>query len=92
MVINRIGVLKLGVFQGAMGVFIGLLVGLIVMLFGSMIGQATGNSSMGMLGGAAALIIMPIGYGVTMFIAGIIAAAVYNLVAKLVGGVEIDVT
>ena len=91
MVIKRIGVLKLGIFQGAMGVFFGLLVGLMLMLFGSMIGQATGNSSMGMLGGAAALFLMPIGYGIGMFVAGIIGAAVYNLVAGIVGGVELDV-
>lgn len=92
MVIKRIGVLKLGIFQGCMGVLFGLLAGVIVMLFGSMIGQASGSASLGMLGGAAALIMLPIIYGIGMFIAGIIGAAIYNLVANLVGGVEIDVT
>ena len=91
MVIKRIGVLKLGIFQGCMGVLFGFLGGLVMMLFGSMFGQATGNTSMGMLGGAAALIFLPIAYGIGMFIAGIIGAAIYNLIASLVGGVEIDV-
>lgn len=91
MVIKRIAVLKLGIFQACMGVLFGLIAGLVVMLFGSMIGQAAGNTGMGMLGGAAALIFLPIGYGIGMFIAGIIGAAVYNLIAGLVGGIEIDV-
>lgn len=96
MVINRVGVLKLGIFQGCVGVLMGLIFAICFMLFGSLISQMTGGGSeaaaaMGM-GGIAMLIILPIVYGVTMFIAGIIGAAVYNLVAKLVGGVQIDVT
>ena len=46
---------------------------------------------MGMIGGAAALIFLPVAYGIGMFIAGIIGAVVYNLIASLVGGVEIEV-
>jgi len=37
------------------------------------------------------LIFLPIMYGVIGFIAGAIGAALYNLVAGVVGGIEIEV-
>jgi len=37
------------------------------------------------------LIILPIFYGVVGFIAGAIGAALYNLIAGMVGGIEIEV-
>ncbi len=92
MVIKRIGVLKLAVFQAAMMAAFGLLAALIIMLFGTMIGSMNNQAgAFGMVGGIAALIILPIMYGVIGFIAGAIGAALYNLVAGVVGGIEIDV-
>jgi len=41
-------------------------------------------------GGVAALIILPIMYGAMGFVGGIIMAAFYNLVASIVGGLELD--
>ena len=45
---------------------------------------------MGALFGAAAIIALPIFYGILGFISSLIGAALYNLVAGWVGGVEID--
>ena len=44
-----------------------------------------------MLFGAAAIIVLPIFYGVLGFVFSLIGAALYNVVASVVGGVELDV-
>jgi hypothetical protein len=36
-------------------------------------------------------ILMPVIYGVMGFIGGVIGAAVYNLVARWIGGIEVEV-
>jgi len=43
-----------------------------------------------MYGGAAAIIILPIMYGIFGFIGGAIGAWIYNLVAGWIGGIEIE--
>jgi hypothetical protein len=92
MVIKRIGVLKLAIFQAAMMAAFGLLAALVFMAFGSMLsGMGHEVGMMGMVGGIAALIILPIIYGIFGFIAGAIGAALYNLIAGIVGGIELDV-
>lgn len=92
MIIKRIGVLKLAIFQGAMMAAFGLFAALIFMAFGAMLSGVSHNAGMmGAVGGIAALIILPILYGVIGFIAGAIGAALYNLIAGVVGGIEMDV-
>lgn len=49
------------------------------------------ESFFGMLFGTAAVIAMPILYGVIGFIGGFITAALYNFIASGVGGIEIEV-
>ncbi|MBS0590013.1 MAG: hypothetical protein JSR65_05180 [Proteobacteria bacterium] len=92
MVIKRINVLKLAIFQGAMMAAFGLLAGLFFLVFGSMLSRmGDGMGAAGMLGGIGALIFFPILYGIFGFIAGAVGAFIYNLVAGVVGGIEIDV-
>ena len=98
MVIKRIGVLKAGVIQASIMALFGLIIGLCFLLFGTMLAGLTGGSdgtaaagALGMLGGMGMVIFLPIMYGVTGFLAGVIGAAVYNLVAGMVGGLEIEV-
>lgn len=91
MIIKRFNVLKLAIFQGALMAAFGLIAGLFVLLFGSMMGAMGGSGMPGMLGGVGAVIILPILYGVFGFVAGAIGAFIYNLVANVVGGIEIEV-
>jgi hypothetical protein len=92
MVIKRIAVVKLAIFQACMGVAFGVLAALLFMLAGSMLGSFGSHAAAaGMIGGVAMLIFLPILYGVAGFVFGAIAAAVYNLIAGIVGGIEIEV-
>ena len=93
MVIKRINVLKLAIFQGALMAAFGLLAGVFFLLFGSMLGRMGGDSggAIGMIGGIGAIIFLPILYGIIGFISGAIGAFIYNLVAGVVGGIEIEV-
>ena len=93
MVIKRINVLKLAIFQGALMAAFGLLAGLFLLVFGSMFSKLGGDgaSAVGLIGGVGAVIFLPILYGIFGFIGGAIGAFVYNLVAGVVGGIEIEV-
>ena len=81
--------------MGALGAFLGLLIGGFMAL-ASLLGvavQQQGNANAAipaMLLGVGAVVFLPIFYGVTCFIAGIIYAALYNLVAGVVGGIELE--
>jgi hypothetical protein len=92
MVIKRVGVLKLAVFQMVLMAVFGVLMALLFMMFGAMIGSFGGKASaIAGAAGLAALIICPIMYGVIGFSAGAVGGALYNLVASMVGGIEIEV-
>lgn len=92
MVIKRVAVLKLAIFQSALMAAFGLIVALCFMLFGAALSGLGGHAA-GFAGvmGIAALIFLPIMYAVIGFIAGAIGGAMYNLVAGIVGGIEIEV-
>ena len=92
MVIKRVAVLKLAIFQAALMAAFGLIIALFFMAFGALISGFGGHTAgiAGMMG-IAALIFLPIMYGIVGFIAGAIGAALYNLVAGIVGGIEIEV-
>jgi hypothetical protein len=80
--------------------FLGLIVGICMALF-SMVAGSLGSLAGGGVPGARALgfgfgfsaiIIFPILYGLIGGIGGVIAAAVYNLAAGWVGGLEVDIS
>jgi len=93
MVIKRIAVLKLAIFQSALMAAFGLIAALIFMMFGAMFSGLAGHEAAGVMGvaGVFMVIILPIFYGVIGFIAGAIGGAMYNLIAGVVGGIEIEV-
>ena len=97
MVIKRVNPMSAARVSGVLGVLLGLLIGACVSLFmvvaGGTIAAASdkpGGAIAGLLFGAGAIIILPIFYGVFMFIMGLIQAALYNLAARWTGGIEID--
>ena len=79
--------------------FFGLIVGICVALFsmlagslGSLAGNgAPGAKALGFGFGVGAVIIFPILYAIIGGIAGAIGAAIYNLAAGWVGGLEVDI-
>jgi hypothetical protein len=82
---------------GLLGFILGVLVALISLMAGSLATRLGQNgppglsAALGFAGGVGAIVIMPILYG---FFGGIvlgISAVVYNLVAKWVGGLEVDI-
>jgi hypothetical protein len=92
MVIKRIAVLKAAIFQSALMAAFGLIAALIFMMFGAMFSGLNHQAgAIAGIAGVAMLIFLPIMYGVIGFIAGAIGAALYNLIAGVVGGIEIDV-
>lgn len=99
MVITKVGVMSLGKLMGLMYAAIGALFGLLYALFailggGAMLAMGGGDSGIGggmMMGmGLAAVIILPIFYGILGFIAGLLSALFFNIAAKYTGGLEIE--
>ncbi|MGH9861332.1 MAG: hypothetical protein ACRD5F_15030 [Candidatus Acidiferrales bacterium] len=72
---------------------LGLVFGAFISLFsvlGFMGGAAAGAEGAGaMLFGTAAIVVLPIFYGIIGAIGGVLMAAIYNFVAGLTGGLEI---
>jgi hypothetical protein len=93
MVIKRVGPVSVGKVAGTLYAVFGLLLGACVSLiamaggFGS---DSSGAGALGALMGVGAIVIFPILYGALGFLFTMIAAALYNLVAGWVGGVELD--
>ena len=97
MVIRRVGIGSVVKVSGVLYALLGLVMGLCFALF-AMVGlgaaAATNDEVPGWLGsifGIGAIVIFPIMYGVLGVIGGVIMAALYNLVASITGGLEIDV-
>lgn len=91
-IIKSVGVLSVAKIWGAIYLVLGLLLAPILLLasmFGAMFGQHA--NPLGAIGGVAMAIIVPIFYGGIGFIFGAIGAALYNLMAKLLGGIEVEV-
>jgi hypothetical protein len=98
-IIKRIAPLSCAKIVGVLYLILGFIVGAFVSFFallGGLFGRAsqTGNTS-ALLGGAivgvGAIVIFPILYGALGFIGSLIAAALYNVLARSVGGIEIEV-
>jgi hypothetical protein len=94
-VIRRMGVLSVAKLQGVLYALLGLIVGAVFALFslfGAALGSGTESHSMFGAIGLSAIILFPIVYGLIGFVAGLLVAALYNLVAGFVGGVEIELS
>jgi Transmembrane domain of unknown function (DUF3566) len=101
MVIRRVNPISAAKVNGVLCAILGFVIGafwsLMIMALGSMASLSSssegGGPAAGIIGlvmGAGAIIVLPIFYGVLGFIGGLIYAALYNLVAKWTGGLEIE--
>jgi len=94
MVIRRVGPLSVAKIAGTLYAAIGLFVGAIFSLI-SVAGGFASNTSEGAgiaaVMGVGAIVFFPLLYGGMGFIATLIMAWLYNVIAGAVGGVELDV-
>lgn len=99
MVITKVGVLSLGKLLGIMYAAIGAVFGLLYALFaivggGAMLAMGGDEGAMGggmMMGmGVAAVIVLPILYGLIGFVGGLLSALFFNIAAKYAGGLEVE--
>jgi hypothetical protein len=95
MILKRIGPLSLAKVSAVIYAIIGFIVGCVfalISLIGGAVSQQFGGrgGGFGAIFGVGAVILFPIMYGVFAFIASLISAALYNLLASWVGGVELD--
>ena len=93
MVVKSVGVVSVGKMYGAISAAMGLLFGIGIALFsvlGAGLADTTESAILGPVLGVGAVIVLPIFYGVLGFIGGVIGAALYNVFAAMVGGVEIQ--
>lgn len=91
MKIKKVGVLSVAKIYGAIGAIIGLVIGLFVALFSVFMTMLPVKGSIMFAGlGIMAIIIIPIFYGIILFIAGAGGAWIYNLFAAWIGPVEIE--
>lgn len=91
-VVKSIGAVSAMKIQGILAAFFGLIIGAFLSLF-AVLGMASGSSELGALSalvGVGAIIIVPIFYGICGAIGGLIIALVYNVCAKVVGGLEVE--
>jgi transmembrane protein DUF3566 len=106
MIINRVRPLSVGkiaaFLYGIIGLFIGAVIAVFA-LFGGLLTGAAGaandaegpGAAFGALfgvAGVAAIVIAPLLYAFFGFLGAIIMALIYNLVARIVGGIEVDVS
>jgi hypothetical protein len=96
MVLRKIGVLSLAKIAAVIYAFLGLIIGVIVaiaLFVGAIAGSMFSDSLspvIGLLLGLGAIILLPIFYGALGFLIGVITSALYNWIAKFIGGVVLE--
>ena len=84
----------MGILYGSIGLVLGCLFSLLALVGAGFAGAAGGTDGGGMfasaLFGVGAIIILPLFYGLLGAIMAALMAALYNLVARFVGGLQMD--
>ena len=90
MVIRRLGPLSCAKVAGLVYLILGLVFGACLSLL-SLLGFAGGTTSVLQgCSGAAAIVVLPIFYGLLGFLGTLIMASLFNLVVGITGGIEVD--
>lgn len=94
MVVNRVGPVSVakiaGILYAIMGLFLGAIFSLAA-LAGALGSADDSGPWFGAIFGVGAIVLLPLFYGGLGFVATLIMALLYNGIASMVGGVEIDV-
>ena len=97
MKLKRIGPLSCAKMAGVLYAALGLIFGFFVSaaaLFGVALGAGAsdepGMAVFGLLFGVGAIVVLPIVYGLLGFVSALVGAALYNLVARVTGGIELE--
>jgi hypothetical protein len=98
MTIKRIGPLSCAKIAGVLYAFIGLFIGALFALFSVAGGFATAafaadpfpRPGFARFFGVGAIVFLPILYGTFGFVVALVSAALYNVMAAVVGGIEMD--
>ena len=88
--LKRVGVLSVGLVLGAFYALFGIIAGFIITVISTAAGDAFDAGGLGFLFGVGSIIVLPIVYGIIGFIGGLISALIYNLVAMMTGGIEME--
>ncbi len=86
--LTHVAPLKAGIVLAVL-YFVGGIIGAVIALPVLLLARAAAGAPVATFG-PGWLLLMPIGYGILGFVVGIIAAALYNLVAKFTGGIEFE--
>ena len=93
MVIKRIGPVSCAKITGLLNAILGIAFGAILSMMslaGGFASDTSGGAGFGALFGVGAIVVLPILYGGIGFITTLIGAWLYNVLAGLVGGIEMD--
>ena len=93
MVIRRVGPLSCAKVAGLLYLILGFVFGALISLFtlgSSLVPDQSEGTFGGMIFGAGAIVILPICYAVLGFVMTLVMAALFNLVAGITGGIEVD--
>jgi hypothetical protein len=93
--LKRVGALSFAKMQGAVMGVIGLLFGLIygaILVVTGIVALVAGQKAgiIALLGGVAFVILAPLFYAALGFLFGALSAWIYNIVARYVGGIEVE--
>jgi hypothetical protein len=94
MIVKRVGPLSFARISGTLYALIGLIIGGVfsmIAMAGGFASETAGSAGIAAALGVGAIVIFPILYGLLGFVATLIGAWLYNVVAGIVGGIELDV-
>jgi phosphotransferase system glucose/maltose/N-acetylglucosamine-specific IIC component len=93
MELKKIGILSAGKILGLLAVIYGFILGILVdVVYGKTGCEGLTSVGLGQLCifGYASIILLPILWGIMYFIVGIIFAFLYNMIARRVGGIQLE--
>jgi hypothetical protein len=97
MKLKRVGPLSCAKVAAILYSGIGLVVGFCISLaallgvaIGAAAGDEPGMAVLGLLFGVGAVVVLPIVYGLAGFLSALVGAALYNLAARVTGGIELE--